>query len=85
MPVPKAAMDEQCNLPAGENQVRRPGELPDVEPEPEAEPMGSAPDEQLGLRSFSSYPAHQFRTAGWGNDVYHKRYLSLQDGISRQP
>jgi hypothetical protein len=71
MTVPKTTMYEQGNLSAGENQVGRPGELPDVKPEPEAEPVRGTPDQHLGFGILSADAAHHLRTTCRGNDICH--------------
>lgn len=71
MAVPETAMYEQDSLSAGENQVGRPGELPDVTPEPEAETMRSTPDQQLRFGSFAADTTHHLGAASRHNDICH--------------
>lgn len=71
MPVPKTAMDKQGGFLAGEHQVRRPGKLLYMKPEPVAESVRGAPDQQLRLGSFPPDATHDLGATGWGDDIYH--------------
>lgn len=71
MTVPKTAMYEQRKLFTGEDKVRRAEELPDVKPEPEAEAVRGAPDQQLRLGTLTSNSSHHLGATSGGDDICH--------------
>jgi hypothetical protein len=58
MPVPEAAVDEDRDLPAGQDDVGDARKVAPVEPEPKTKPVQDASDGDLGVRIPSPDPRH---------------------------
>ena len=65
MAVPETAVDEDCYLPSGKNDVGRSGQVSSVQPKPESEAVEMLTNRNLRPRVLLANGAHDPRALGW--------------------
>lgn len=70
MSMPKATMNENAGFPFWQNNIRAPGQIFHVKPEPEAASMQEFPDNDLWFGVAATYGAHHAGSCGFINNVH---------------
>lgn len=71
MPMPETAMNEYHGLVLGENQIRFPGEIFDMQAVAETGSMESFAENKLGLGIFAPDAGHHPAPGGFVDDIGH--------------
>jgi len=74
MPMPEAPVDEDHGAEPREDEIRRAGEIADMEPEPVAESVHDRPDPKFGRGVLPVDAGHDLGSLGCGEDVHGKSH-----------
>ncbi len=74
MPMPEAPVNEDRGAQAREDEIRRAGQVADMEAEPIAEPVHDRPDPEFGRGVLSPDAGHDLGSLGCGEDVHEKSH-----------